>query len=60
MRVHWIKVKGHGGDKGNDAADTTATWAHASGYLKMATQKSPKVIILQVYPRQRYAGTWYM
>ena len=32
MRVHWIKVKGHGGDRCNDAADTAATWAQAGGY----------------------------
>ena len=39
IRVHWIKVKGHGGDKGNDAADTTATWAQAGGYQNVQDVK---------------------
>ena len=39
IRVHWVKVKGHGGDKGNDAADTTATWAQAGGYQNVQNVK---------------------
>ena len=29
--VRWVKVKGHSGDDGNDAADTRATWAQNGG-----------------------------
>ena len=39
IRVQWVKVKGHGGDKGNDAADNTATWAQAGGYQNVQNIK---------------------
>ena len=29
--VRWVKVKGHSGDDGNDAADQRATWAQNGG-----------------------------
>ena len=29
--VRWVKVKGHSGHEGNDAADTRANWAQNGG-----------------------------
>ena len=29
--VRWVKVKGHSGDEGNDAADKRANWAQNGG-----------------------------
>jgi hypothetical protein len=43
-------VKGHGGDKGNDAADTTATWAQAGGYQNIQNIKRAVKCMQQ--------GTW--
>ena len=31
MHIKWVKVKGHSGDEGNDAADRRANWAQAGG-----------------------------
>ena len=43
-------MKGHGGDKGNDAADTTATWAQAGGYQNIQNIKRAVKCMQQ--------GTW--
>ena len=31
VHIKWVKVKGHSGDEGNDAADRRANWAQAGG-----------------------------
>ena len=31
IRVHWVKVRGHSNEHGNDAADKAATWGQNGG-----------------------------
>jgi ribonuclease HI len=31
ISIKWVKVKGHSGDEGNDAADKRANWAQDGG-----------------------------
>ena len=31
IQIHWVKVRGHSGNKGNDAADKAAAWGQNGG-----------------------------
>ena len=31
IQVHWVKVRGHSGNDGNDSADKVATWGQNGG-----------------------------
>ena len=31
IKIHWVKVRGHSGNTGNDSADKAATWGQNGG-----------------------------
>ena len=45
MWIKWIKVKGHSGDVGNDAADKCATW----GLNGVAAHVKPIMKVMQLW-----------
>eukprot|EP01046_Picozoa_sp_COSAG06_P074551 COSAG06_NODE_22854_length_710_cov_1.527005_2_plen_109_part_01 len=49
--IKWVKVKGHSGDEGNDAADQRANWAQNGG----ARNESQKVDVRKPLHRWRKA-----
>ena len=46
--IHWVKVKGHSGHDGNDAADTRAGWAQNGG-----TKDESNINNIMAYIRQQ-------